>query len=240
MKSFKEMIGETVNPPKGEDEKNFVDKHIVDKKDHPVAKDDQFVSKAKKAKRKADHEDDAAVYEEARQIECEDCGCMYPKEEECPDCAKEHKEGYMTSSYKKKKKPMSEEEMSDAQAKKKEEIVKSMKKNIKGFKDRYGDKADEVMHATATKMAMKEETEEEISEAVIDDLRKIVKTKGAKDVKFKDGQKLKVDMTTASAMVQVHDKLNSGNAKKFADAINKNENMFMKMLDFAFSGGKKR
>jgi len=87
---------------------------------------------------------------------------------------------------------------------------------------------------------MKEETEEEISEAVIDDLRKIVKTKGAKDVKFKDGQKLKVDMTTASAMVQVHDKLNSGNAKKFADAINKNENMFMKMLDFAFSGGKKR
>jgi 23S rRNA pseudoU1915 N3-methylase RlmH len=95
------------------------------------------------------------------------------------------------------------------------------------------------MYATATKQAMKEETEE-LGESVIDDLRKIVKTKSAKDVKFKDGQKLKVDMTTASAMVQVHDKLKSSNAKKFADSINKNENMFMKMLDFAFSGGKKR
>jgi len=134
---------------------------------------------------------------------------------------------------------MSEEEMTDAQMKKREEIVKGMKKNIKGMKDRYGDNAEKVMYATATKQAMKEETEE-LGEGVIDDLRKIVKTKSAKDVKFKDGQKLKVDMTTASAMVQVHDKLKSSNAKKFADSINKNENMFMKMLDFAFSGGKKR
>jgi len=239
MKSFKEMIGETVNPPKSEDEKNFVDKHIVDKKDHPHAKDHQFVSKAKKAKRKADHEDDEAVYEDARQIECEDCGESYPKGEECKHCADTSSEGYMTASYKKKKKPMSEEEMTDAQMKKREEIVKGMKKNIKGMKDRYGDNAEKVMYATATKQAMKEETEE-LGEGVIDDLRKIVKTKSAKDVKFKDGQKLKVDMTTASAMVQVHDKLKSSNAKKFADSINKNENMFMKMLDFAFSGGKKR
>jgi hypothetical protein len=40
--------------------------------------------------------------------------------------------------------------------KKKEEIVKSMKKGISGFKDRYGDRAKEVMYATATKQAMKD------------------------------------------------------------------------------------
>ena len=35
----------------------------------------------------------------------------------------------------------------------KEEIVKSMKKDKKGFKDRYGDDAKSVMYATATKIA---------------------------------------------------------------------------------------
>ena len=50
--------------------------------------------------------------------------------------------------------------MTDAQMKKREEIVKSMKKDKAGFKDRYGDRAETVMYATATKMAMKEEAEE--------------------------------------------------------------------------------
>jgi len=31
-----------------------------------------------------------------------------------------------------------------------------MKKGISGFKDRYGDRAKEVMYATATKQAMKD------------------------------------------------------------------------------------
>lgn len=60
------------------------------------------------------------------------------------------------------RKPVKEEmkeEMTDAQMKKREEIVKSMKKDTSGFKDRYGDRAKEVMYATATKMAMKEEVE---------------------------------------------------------------------------------
>lgn len=49
------------------------------------------------------------------------------------------------------------EEMSDAQMKKREEIVKSMKDKEGDFKSRYGDKWKEVMYATATKMAMNEE-----------------------------------------------------------------------------------
>jgi hypothetical protein len=53
------------------------------------------------------------------------------------------------------------EEMSDAQMKKREKIVKSMKKGMAGFKDRYGDKWKNVMYATATKQAMKEDSSDE-------------------------------------------------------------------------------
>jgi hypothetical protein len=54
-----------------------------------------------------------------------------------------------------------ERSMTDAEMNKREEIVKSMKKGMQGFKDRYGDKAKDVMYATATKQSMKEETESE-------------------------------------------------------------------------------
>jgi hypothetical protein len=49
-----------------------------------------------------------------------------------------------------------ERSMTDAEMNKREEIVKSMKKGIQGFKDRYGDRAKEVMYATATKQAKKD------------------------------------------------------------------------------------
>jgi hypothetical protein len=53
-----------------------------------------------------------------------------------------------------------ERSMTDAEMKKREDIVKGMKKGIQGFKDRYGDKAKSVMYATATKQAMKESTQD--------------------------------------------------------------------------------
>ena len=49
-----------------------------------------------------------------------------------------------------------EKEMTDAQMAKREEIVKAMKDDMDGFKKRYGDRAEAVMYATATKQAMKE------------------------------------------------------------------------------------
>jgi hypothetical protein len=51
---------------------------------------------------------------------------------------------------------LEERSMTEPEMKKKEEIVKSMKKGISGFKERYGDRAKEVMYATATKNAMKD------------------------------------------------------------------------------------
>jgi hypothetical protein len=49
-----------------------------------------------------------------------------------------------------------EKQMTEPEMKKREEIVKSMKKGLAGFKERYGDRAKDVMYATATKQAMKD------------------------------------------------------------------------------------
>ena len=49
-----------------------------------------------------------------------------------------------------------ERSLSEPEMKKREEIVMSMKKKMPGFKERYGDRAKEVMYATATKMAKKD------------------------------------------------------------------------------------
>ena len=53
---------------------------------------------------------------------------------------------------------LSERPLTKGEEDKKEDIVKGMKKDKKGFEDRYGDDAKSVMYATATKLA-KEETE---------------------------------------------------------------------------------
>lgn len=56
---------------------------------------------------------------------------------------------------------LQEKEMTDAEMAKREKIVKGMKKSLAGFKQRYGARAKDVMYATATKQAMKEDTIEE-------------------------------------------------------------------------------
>jgi hypothetical protein len=58
----------------------------------------------------------------------------------------------------------SEDKMTDAEMANREKIVKGMKKSFKDFTAKYGDRAKEVMYATATKKAMEEEIEEELEE----------------------------------------------------------------------------
>jgi hypothetical protein len=48
---------------------------------------------------------------------------------------------------------LEEKTLTEPESKKKEEVVKSMKKGMQGFKDRYGSDAKSVMYATATKIA---------------------------------------------------------------------------------------
>lgn len=49
-----------------------------------------------------------------------------------------------------------ERSLTPSETAKKEEVVKSMKKNLAGFKERYGERGKSVMYATATKIAKKD------------------------------------------------------------------------------------
>lgn len=65
MKTLRQIISEVAQPKSG-DEKDFKDKHITTKVDHPVAPDHAFTGNTKKApKRRADYDkgEDALVYE---------------------------------------------------------------------------------------------------------------------------------------------------------------------------------
>jgi hypothetical protein len=75
-----------------------------------------------------------------------------------PSGRKSHKEIVFNDD---EKEEIKEAKMSDGDMAERERIVKGMKKNLAGFKARYGDRAKEVMYATATKQAMKEETVDE-------------------------------------------------------------------------------
>ena len=77
-----------------------------------------------------------------------------------------------------------------------------------------------------------------LQEDNIQALRDIVKSKSAKSLKFKDG-KMKVDMFTASAIVQVFDALKDANKKKFEGLLNGKKAQFVKMADFAMKSVKK-
>tara|TARA_B110000977_G_scaffold113066_1_gene146410 strand:- start:2802 stop:3251 length:450 start_codon:yes stop_codon:yes gene_type:complete len=149
MKSFKEMLAETVDKPKSPDEQNFLDKHIVDKRDHPVAPDDQFsgeIKGKKKKKREADREDgqDKEVYEEAEEV---------------------------------------------------------------------------------------------IAEGVLADLASIVKKKSIGQIKFTDGKKQKVDLTTASMILSMHKQLNGANKTKIEGMLDDSKK-FMQIVQFAMTAGK--
>jgi hypothetical protein len=63
-----------------------------------------------------------------------------------------------------------EKKLTAAEKEKKEEVVKSMKKDKEGFKERYGKRGEEVMHATATKIAKKKAESVESSEKTLSEL----------------------------------------------------------------------
>ena len=70
-----------------------------------------------------------------------------------------------------------------------------------------------------------------LAEDNVDVLRSIVKTKSMKPIKFKDGT-MKIDMTTASLMLQVLDKVKPANQKKLTTMMNGKKSEFMKVHGF--------
>jgi len=76
---------------------------------------------------------------------------------------------------------LEERKMTDDEMAKREKIVKGMKKGLAGFKARYGDQAKDVMYATATKQAMKEELDEAVSRKDFQMVADLIKTHDSHD-----------------------------------------------------------
>ena len=79
---------------------------------------------------------------------------------------------------------LDERELTKGEEDRKEDIVKGMKKNKSDFKKRYGDEAEAVMYATATKMAKNEELVEDDEQAL---MRQLMRKDGLDPDKVSDG-----------------------------------------------------
>jgi len=119
-------------------------------------------------------------------------------------------------------------EMTDAQKLKRDEIVSSMTSKFTAVTE-----SEEVVEGVDEI----EEESEEISEDVVADLQDIVKSKSIKSIKFKDGKKQKVDLTTASMVLSMHKALNTQNKKKVESMLNDSKK-FMQIVQFAMRAGK--
>jgi hypothetical protein len=99
-----------------------------------------------------DQEDPSGVFDKNKKLK----GTSKNVKEEC-ECEDEEESGSEKALAKKaskvKRLKYADGVKEEVDMKKREEIVKSMKKKAKEFKSRYGEKAKEVMYATATKMA---------------------------------------------------------------------------------------
>ena len=127
-------------------------------------------------------------------------------------------------------------------------IAKQMKKpsdakRILGSQIIFEDKGEVLQKALASDDGEEEEESVKLSEkdvavpSSIENLKQIVKDKQNAVFMFKDG-KVRVDLFSASALVQVYDALKPATKKKFEDMI-KTKGGFVKSVDFAFSMAKK-
>jgi len=134
-KEEKDEEGDELDPVN----KKALKKKFADRKDKDIDNDgdvddsDEYLHKKRKAISKSMKKDDAN------------------SEDEYKDIGKSGKQTKVDT-----KPNLDEAEMSDAEMKKREEIVKSMKDKKQYFKDKYGDRWKDVMYATATKMAQKQ------------------------------------------------------------------------------------
>lgn len=173
MKTYKQIVQETVDAPRSPDERRFLQKHVVKVTDYPGDKPEP---KTRMKKRRGDLTDgeDKKVYEE---------------------------------------------KMTDAEMKKREDIVKGMKKSTADLKKRYGDRWKEVMYATATKKAM---------ESV--DLEEAFKSGS---MKLRDGSSVTLSSEDASALNELYKNLNQDNKSKMQKRLESNEKAFNEVLAFA-------
>tara|TARA_B100001094_G_scaffold112923_1_gene108866 strand:- start:3114 stop:3746 length:633 start_codon:yes stop_codon:yes gene_type:complete len=106
----------------------------------------------------------------------------------------------------------------------------------------YGKGMDNPLQAEEFMKTFKEFSEKEMIEEmkVMDHLHDIVKNKQAKRVKFADGSSRTVDHFTASAVTQVHKKVNDANKEKLSNMVHKSPSHLKKAADFAFGQVKRK
>ena len=107
-------------------------------------------------------------------------------------------------------------------------------RNFIGFKD--SKVVENVQPKTFTQKVQEQiggfERESFLAENNIDVIKSFVKNKGAKNIKMKDGS-LKMDMFTASAIMNVYNKVNPTNKKKMEDLANGKKSDLMKLQALA-------
>lgn len=80
-----------------------------------------------------------------------------------------------------------------------------------------------------------EDDEELFVEGIVDTLSLISKTKKEQYVKLNDGTEIEVDSDTADSIVNVLEYLNDDNKAVFVNSLEKDEESFLRMVDFAVS-----
>ena len=107
-------------------------------------------------------------------------------------------------------------------------------RNFIGFKD--SKVVENVQPKTFTQKVQEQiggfERESFLAENNMDVIKSVVKNKGAKNIKMKDGS-LKMDMFTASAIMNVYNKVNPTNKKKMEDLANGKKSDLMKLQSLA-------
>ena len=107
-------------------------------------------------------------------------------------------------------------------------------RNFIGFKD--SKVVENVQPKTFTQKVQEQiggfERESFLAENNMDVIKSIVKSGGAKNIKMKDGS-LKMDMFTASAIMNVYNKVNPTNKKKMEDLANGKKSDLMKLQSLA-------
>ena len=96
----------------------------------------------------------------------------------------------------------------------------------------YGKGMDNIVQAEEEVFSFTDYLEE--GKQVMDHLHDIVKDGGKKSVKFANGQSRSIDHYTASAIVDVHKKVNDENKKKLSAMVHKSPDHLLKAAKFAF------
>ena len=126
-----------------------------------------------------------------------------------------------------------EAKMTEDEKEKKEDIVKGMKKDKKGFKKRYGKDAESVMYATATKLAMEEKHKDHEPEMIRNQLKtakrasKRIKSHTLKKDNFKAWVQSKITKAT-DYLDTAADYLDSKDDMK--EELNKKDKPYIKKL----------